>query len=185
MKKHIPYMVAFGWMIAVAVLAFLDGLAWSGERTRSAYLHGCAQGDRIYLAENMEKDAVLYVMDADGKVKDVSLASSVKKGSVFAKIDYEDSLYGVLTDRASMEENSGARYTIVQFDDQGRVTAQTPEYTMEQEGVLTGFSAEPKGFYLTVVLEDKTSAGAYFVGKEQLGSENSAEAASLKPEQTA
>lgn len=185
MKKHIPYMVALGWMIAVAVLAFLDGLAWSGERTRSAYLDGCAQGDRIYLVENMEKDAVLYVMDADGKVKDVSLASSVKKGSVFAKIDYEDSLYGVLMDRASMEENSGARYTIVQFDDQGRVTAQTPEYTMEQEGVLTGFSAEPKGFYLTVVLEDKTSAGAYFVGKEQLGSENSAEAASLKPEQTA
>ena len=46
MKKHIPYMVAFGWMIAVAVLAFLDGLAWSGERTRSAYLDGCAQGDR-------------------------------------------------------------------------------------------------------------------------------------------
>lgn len=185
MKKHIPYVVALGWMIAVAVLAFLDGLSWSRGRMRSAYLDGCAEGDRIYLVENMEKDAVLYVMDTDGEVQEVSLASSAKKGSVFAKIDYEDSLYGVLTDRASAEESSAARYTIVQFDDQGRVTAQTPEYTMEQKGVLTGFSAESKGFYLTVVLEDETSAGAYFVDKEQFGREDDTEAVSLKPVQMA
>ena len=48
MKKHIPYVVALGWMIAVAVLAFLDGLSWSRGRMRSAYLDGCAEGDRIY-----------------------------------------------------------------------------------------------------------------------------------------
>ena len=54
MKKQIPYIVALAFMIAVAVLAFLDGLTWSRERMRSAYLDGCMQGDRIYLVENME-----------------------------------------------------------------------------------------------------------------------------------
>ncbi len=47
MKKQIPYIVALAFMIAVAVLAFLDGLTWSRERMRSAYLDGCMQGDRI------------------------------------------------------------------------------------------------------------------------------------------
>lgn len=85
MKKRIPYIVAFAWMMAVAVLAFADGLAWSRERTRSAYLDGCAEGDRIYLVENMERDGILYVMDSDGTVKEVSLASAVEKGSFFCK----------------------------------------------------------------------------------------------------
>lgn len=181
MKKHIPYMAALGWMVAVAVLAFLDGLAWSTDRMRSSYLDGCAEGDRIYLVENMEKDAILYVMDSGGKVKDVSLASSVKKGSIFAGIDYEDSLYGVLKDRTSSKESSGVRYTVVQFDERGKMTAVTPEFTMEQEGELTGFSAEPEGFYLTMVLKDQTSAGAYFVDREELGDgEADKDAVSLK-----
>ena len=89
MKRHIPYIVALAWMMAVAVLAFADGLSWSRERTRSAYLDGCAVGDRIYLVENMERDGILYVMDSQGTVQEVSLASAVEKGSFFARIDYE------------------------------------------------------------------------------------------------
>lgn len=169
MKKQIPYIVALAWMMAVAVLAFADGLSWSRERTRSAYLDGCAQGDRIYLVENMERDGILYVMDSDGAVGEVSLASAVEKGSFFAKIDYEDALYGLMVKRAD-SEGAALRYRIVQFDDQGRMTAKTPEFTLQQRGVLTGFHAQPQGFYLTAVLEDQMSAAAYFVEKEELES---------------
>lgn len=170
MKKQIPYMVALAWMAAVAVLAFLDGLAWSRERTRSAYLDGCAQGDRIYLVENMEKDGVLYVMDSDGAVEEVSLASAVEKDSFFVKVDYEDGLYGLLARKPERQEESW-RYRIVQYDDRGRMTEKTQEFTLQQPGKLTGFCAEPKGFYLTVVLEGQEAAGAYFVEKEELGGE--------------
>ncbi len=170
MKKRIPYIVAFAWMMAVAVLAFADGLAWSRERTRSAYLDGCAEGDRIYLVENMERDGILYVMDSDGTVKEVSLASAVEKGSFFAKIDYEDALYGLMVKKADSEDTA-MRYRIVQFDARGQATVKTPEFTLQQEGVLTGFHAEPKGFYLTAVLEDQASAASYFVEKKELGSE--------------
>ena len=145
MKKQIPYIIALAFMAAVAVLAFLDGLTWSGERMRSAYLDGCMQGDRIYLVENMEKDGVLYVMDSDGAVEEVSLASAAEKGSFFVKIDYEDSLYGLLVKRES-EEAASWRYRIVQYDDQGRMTEKTPEFTLQQPGIVTGFTAEPKGF---------------------------------------
>lgn len=170
MKKRIPYIVAFAWMMAVAVLAFADGLAWSRERTRSAYLDGCAEGDRIYLVENMERDGILYVMDSDGTVKEVSLASAVEKGSFFAKIDYEDALYGLMVKKADSEDTA-MRYRIVQFDARGQATVKTPEFTLQQEGVLTGFHAEPKGFYLTAVLENQASAASYFVEKKELGSE--------------
>ena len=170
MKKQIPYIIALAFMAAVAVLAFLDGLTWSGERMRSAYLDGCMQGDRIYLVENMEKDGVLYVMDSDGAVEEVSLASAAEKGSFFVKIDYEDSLYGLLVKRET-DETASWRYRIVQFDDQGRVTEKTQEFILQQPGTVTGFHAEPEGFYLTVVLEDGASAGAYYVDKKELGSE--------------
>ena len=176
MKKQIPYIVALAFMIAVAVLAFLDGLTWSRERMRSAYLDGCMQGDRIYLVENMERDGVLYVMDSDGTVEDVSLASEVEKGSFFVKIDYEDSLYGLLVKRET-EEAASWRYRIVQYDDQGRMTEKTPEFTLQQPGIVTGFTAEPKGFYLTAVLEDGVSVGAYYVDKKELGSEEEEPAA--------
>ena len=176
MKKQIPYIVALAFMIAVAVLAFLDGLTWSRERMRSAYLDGCMQGDRIYLVENMERDGVLYVMDSDGAVEEVSLASEVEKGSFFVKIDYEDSLYGLLVKRET-EEAASWRYRIVQYDDQGRMTEKTPEFTLQQPGIVTGFTAEPKGFYLTAVLEDGVSVGAYYVDKKELGSEEEEPAA--------
>ena len=63
------------------------------------------------------------------------------------------------------------RYRIVQFDARGQATVKTPEFTLQQEGVLTGFHAEPKGFYLTAVLENQASAASYFVEKKELGSE--------------
>lgn len=181
MKKQIPYIIALAWMAAVAVLAFLDGLAWSRERMRSAYLDGCMEGDRIYLVENMEKDGVLYVMDSDGKVKEVSLASAVEKGSFFVKVDYEDSLYALLVKKTAAEE--ARRYRIVQFDDQGRIMEKTGEFTLQQPGTVTGFSAEAKGFYLTMVMEDQASAGAYFVDKKELGGETEEKLPSRKPEQ--
>lgn len=163
MKKQIPYLVALLWMIAVAMLAFLDGLSWSGDRKRSSYLDGCTVGDRIYLVENMEEDGILYVMDAKGKVKEVSLSSSAKAGTVFLKIDYEEGLYGLLA-----EKGEKIRYTIVQYDDQGRLLAKTPAYIIEEKGTLTGFSIEEQGFYLTTVQEGQTSAAAYFVDKQDL-----------------
>lgn len=174
MKRHIPYIVALAWMMAVAVLAFADGLSWSRERTRSAYLDGCAVGDRIYLVENMERDGILYVMDSQGTVQEVSLASAVEKGSFFARIDYEEALYGLMVKKAAGQD-AALQYRIVEFDDQGRVLAKTPEFTLHQPGTLTGFHAEAQGFYLTAVLEGQTSAGAYFVEKEALESEAAGE----------
>lgn len=182
MKKRIPYIVALAWMVAVAALAFADGYGWSRERARSAYLDGCVEGDRIYLVENMERDAVLYVMDSEGAVREVSLASVVDEGSFFAKIDYEDALYGLLVRKGALEEEP-LQYRIVQFDDQGRMMGKTAEFTLQQEGTLTGFHAEPRGFYLTVVPEDQASAAAYFVEKEELGSQD-AESAEETAEKT-
>nr|WP_300766029.1 hypothetical protein [uncultured Acetatifactor sp.] len=181
MKRHIPYIVALAWMMAVAVLAFADGLSWSRERTRSAYLDGCAVGDRIYLVENMERDGILYVMDSQGTVQEVSLASAVEKGSFFARIDYEEALYGLMVKKAAGQD-AALQYRIVEFDDQGRVLAKTPEFTLHQPGTLTGFHAEAQGFYLTAVLEGQTSAGAYFVEKEALESEAAGEQEQTKEE---
>ena len=175
MKKRIPYIVALAWMMAVAALAFADGYSWSKERARSAYLDGCVVGDRIYLVENLERDAVLYVMDSEGAVREVSLASAVDKGIFFAKIDYEDALYGLLVRKGALDD-APPQYRIVRFDDYGRMTEETPEFTLQQEGTLTGFHAEPKGFYLTAVLENQGSAAAYFVEKEELESREAADA---------
>ncbi len=163
MKKQIPYLVALFWMIAVAFLAFFDGLTWSSERKRSSYLDGCTAGEKTYLVENTEDEGILYVMDAKGRTKEVSLSSAVKPDHVFARIDYEDGLYAVL-----IKKEEPTHITIVQYDDQGRFLAKSPEFYIEEKGRLTGFCVQEQGFYLTTVQEGQQSAAAYFVDKQEL-----------------
>lgn len=176
MKKQIPYLVALLWMVAVAVLAFFDGLHWSAQRKMSSYLDGCIEGDRIYLVENIKGEGILYTMDSKGNVKEVSLASSVKPDSLFVKIDYREELYALL--RQKKHPNT---YYIAQYDDQGRYISCTPAFTIAEEGTVTGFWVDEKGCYLTTVQEDRISAAAYLIEKKELeNTEESEEPASLK-----
>lgn len=172
MKKRIPYIAALVWMMAVTVLAFLDGLTWSRERMRSSWLDGCEKEDRIYLVENMKEDGILYIMDSDGSVKHVTLSSSVKEGSIFGKIACKDHLYGVLVNEERQGEETGPLYTIVQFDEEGRPAVCSLEFAFLQQGQLTGFCVDEYGFYLTALQEGGKSASAYFIDMESLTAES-------------
>ena len=163
MKKQIPYLVALLWMVAVAVLAFLDGLNWSTQRKMSSYLDGCIEGDQIYLVENIEGEGILYVMDSKGNVKEVSLASSVKSDSLFVKIDYREGLYALLR-----EKGNPNTYYIAEYDNQGNYISCTPAFIIAEEGEVTGLWVDAKGYYLTTVQENKESAAAYFLERKEL-----------------
>lgn len=176
MKKQIPYLVALLWMVAVAVLAFLDGLNWSTQRKMSSYLDGCIEGDQIYLVENIEGEGILYVMDSKGNVKEVSLASSVKSDSLFVKIDYREGLYALLR-----EKGNPNTYYIAEYDNQGNYISCTPAFIIAEEGEVTGLWVDAKGYYLTTVQENKESAAAYFLERKELeDTKESQEAISLK-----
>ena len=176
MKKQIPYLVALLWMVAVAVLAFLDGLNWSTQRKMSSYLDGCIEGDQIYLVENIEGEGILYVMDSKGNVKEVSLASSVKSDSLFVKIDYREGLYALLR-----EKGNPNTYYIAEYDNQGNYISCTPAFIIAEEGEVTGLWVDAKGYYLTTVQENKESAAAYFLERKELeDTKESQEATSLK-----
>ena len=162
MKKQIPYLVALLWMVAVAVLAFLDGLNWSTQRKMSSYLDGCIEGDQIYLVENIEGEGILYVMDSKGNVKEVSLASSVKSDSLFVKIDYREGLYALLR-----EKGNPNTYYIAEYDNQGNYISCTPAFIIAEEGEVTGLWVDAKGYYLTTVQENKESAAAYFLERKE------------------
>lgn len=165
MKKRIPYVVAFVWMMAVVILAFIDGLSWSGERKRSSYHDGYIASDRVYLTENTEEQGILYVTDFRGKVQSVFLSGSVWPGSVFGKVDYKGGLLAVLA-KTVQEEETVTEYRIVQFDDQDTPVMASPVFRLLKGGVLTGFRAEDSGYYLTFVMDGGEAAGSYFVERQ-------------------
>ncbi len=168
MKKWIPYITGIVWVIAVAAMALLDGLSWSEERKGSALGDGLVVGQTAYLMENMEGDGILYVADMEGRILHVTLSSSVWEKSIFGRLCYrEGNLYGVLKARAE-EGGEAWEYKVVRFDAQGRADAQTPRFSMEEGGILTGFAATEEGCYLTFVLKGGEEAGVYFVDSGEL-----------------
>ncbi len=168
MKRRIPYIAAFVWMFIITALAFADGLSWSGERRVSSCSDGCVAGDRVYLAENIDKEGILYVSDLDGTVKNVWRSGSFQPGSMFGKVDYEEGFFAVLVSSGSGGKETVTDYRIVRFDDQTLPVAASPVLHMTKDGALTGFQVEKDGFYLTLVLEGGEEAGVYFVGKDQM-----------------
>ncbi|MDE5746898.1 MAG: hypothetical protein K2I21_04905, partial [Acetatifactor sp.] len=94
MGKRITYIAAFVWTLVILALVVADSSLWSNERRISSFHDGCVAGDKVYVAENIDGDGVLYVSDLSGKVEKVFLSSSVRPGSMFGKVDYQDGLYG-------------------------------------------------------------------------------------------
>ena len=168
MRKRIPYIAAFVWMLVITVLAFTDGLSWSNDRRISSYHDGCAAGNKVYFTENIHDQGILYLSDFRGKVEKVFVSGSVWQGSVFEKVDYQDGLYGVLSSRTMVGQEAVTEYRILQFDDQLLPVAASPRLRMVQDGILTGFQAEADGFYLTTVLNGGEEAGVYFVERQEL-----------------
>ncbi|MDE5590490.1 MAG: hypothetical protein K2J60_15330, partial [Acetatifactor sp.] len=168
MRKRIPYIAGFIWMLVIVALVVADGLLWSNERRISSFHDGCVAGSKVYVTENIDGEGVLYVSDLQGKVEKVFLSSSVCPGSTFEKVDYQDGLYAVLLSTATVGEEKVAEYRIVQFDDQIHPVAVSPGLHMTQAGVLTGFQAETGGFYLTMVSDGGEKACVYFVDRQKL-----------------
>ena len=63
MRKRIPYIAAFVWMLVITVLAFTDGLSWSNDRRISSYHDGCAAGNKVYFTENIDDQGILYLSE--------------------------------------------------------------------------------------------------------------------------
>ncbi|MDE6640508.1 MAG: hypothetical protein K2K63_08290 [Acetatifactor sp.] len=168
MKKRILYIAAFMWMLVILALVVADGLLWSNERRISSFHDGCVAGSKVYVTENIDGEGVLYVSDLQGKVEKVFLSSSIRPGSTFGKVDYQDGLYGVLLSTATVGEETVTEYRIVQFDDRIHPVAVSPGLHMAQAGVLTGFQAETGGFYLTMVSDGGKKACVYFVDRQKM-----------------
>ena len=152
-SRRMIYAVILIWTVLVAALACADSAGWNQERKTAAYLDGCQGGNQVYLIENLGEDSVLYTADPEGNVSSVTRSSSLWRDSVFCQVAWSDCLYGVLKSLSAPAGQTGAVYRIVRFDESGKPEALTPEFLMEGEGTLTGFSAERAGLYLTFVTD--------------------------------
>ncbi len=166
--RRITYIMVAVWTVLVAVLAAADCVERAQERMTASYLDGCAVEDRYFLIENTKDDGILYVTDLQGKAYSVTRSSAVWKGSEFCRVASGDGVFALLRQTVRAEGETGARYRIVQFDENGKAYAMTPELLIGQEGILTGFAADGQDFYLTVVMDAGAKAAAYTVERSAL-----------------
>ena len=169
MKKSLSAcVIAFVWTAIMAFIVVSDYTNWSNERQTSAYQGGCAGADRLYLIENMEDEGILYVMDVGGDIQDVTKSSDIWEGSSFVKAVYTEGIYVVLAKTAMKDDAFVTEYRIVSLDEDGKALAKTSVFQMAKEGILSGFTVDEAGFYLTLVMNSGGEAGAFFVERENL-----------------
>ncbi len=168
MRKRVPFLIGILWAVVIVVLACAGSLSWNSERKVSVCKDGYSVGNTCYLLEELEEDSVLYVTDKRGRVKELTLSSSLWPESVFEKVDYEDAFYAVLKAKVPGKNETETGYKIVRFDDEGKPDGISASFYVGKDGILTGFQAAKEGFYLTFIMDSGETAGMCFVEGEEI-----------------
>ena len=159
MKKSIPFIIGILWLIAIAVIAFYDGISFSHRESMNLCQDGLAVEGHYYIMDNRESESVVYQIEQDYSVSQIFFTNDYKENVTISQIAYYDSLFVLL-----QEKESG--YRIIELDDVMQVIGQSGLLSLKEKGSISGFVADEKGFYLTLIGEDRETVFTYFLEKE-------------------
>ena len=159
MKKSIPFIIGILWLMAIAVIAFYDGISFSHRESMNLCQDGLAAEGHYYIMDNRESESVVYQIEQDYSVSQIFFTDDYKEYVTISQIAYYDSLFVLL-----QEEERG--YRIIELNDVMQVVSQSGLLSLKEKGSISGFAADEKGFYLTLIGEDRETVFTYFLEKE-------------------
>ncbi len=165
MKKRIIiilYIISF--VISLFILAWFLTNA-SADVAYDAYSNYVEDGGRIYYSRNLRNRGLIFDLAKSGKVSKIFSSKSEDMASIREISVFDDSIYAVLSD---MDDEGEEYYRIFELDRKLVPIAKTASFTLPDEEILSGFSAEKSGLFLTVLRKDGSYARVYGIDRDYL-----------------
>ncbi len=164
----ILYIISF--TVSIFVFAsFMNGRSATVEYT--AYTQGAYSGDKIFLAANVAGCGRIFRMDADGDVRAMFSSREADEERVELIDVNNEGVYAVLSTIQQADADDGTEssvfYRIIFMDHKLRLLSETETFLLGDE-IISGFSAESGGLYLTTLAGDGSYASVYGINNSEL-----------------
>ena len=162
LKKRLTiilYIISFTASIFVLV-AMMEKYGISVEYT--AFSNVAEIDGHTYFSQNTQEEGLLFDISNKANVARIFSTLSVGENRIEAISLNGENIYLVLSSYIENADDtnfySETAYRIVCIDRRFRLKTETDRFTISEEEVLSGFSAEPTGLFLTMLKKDGSTA---------------------------
>ncbi len=152
----------------------------------NAYSHYSIDGNNIYYTQNLSDKGLIFKMDGGGKVSKIFATTQAGEERVLGVSTYDGNVYAVLSsyveDKTSGEGETITAYRIACLDSKLSVLTKTEKFALDKEEVLSGFSAEPTGLFMTMLKKDGSYTKTYGISLTALKPENELDGSDIRVE---
>lgn len=183
MRKKLGIVINCIWVLLVLLTGAAD--CRSRYRNISGSLKDTymAQAEPfLYVADNTDGEAKLYRIDAEGELLTGSEAFGTGTDCRFMGITVGQNVYTLIREAYDGDDGRAYQYRISEYTQELKPVSGGQPIRLAETGMVTGFSVDESGYYLTVVDTDGTGAFAYRVSGE---STNTAETETIEAEEVA
>ncbi len=141
----------------------------------TSYSHYTAVGSDIYYAQNISGTGVIFKLNGRGRVSRMFLSKSIGDTRVLGLTSKDGNVYAVLSgfletpsedDDKSLD--STPTYTLVCLDKNLNLQTKTARFAIDDSELVTGFSAEAKGLFVTTISTDGSVIKVYSIDESSL-----------------
>ena len=142
--------------------------------------------DHIYYSQNMIDQGLLFDMSQKGDVARIFSSRTVGEDRISAISVKGENIYLVLESYYQKENEqdntveTGTIYRIVCLDRKFRVQSLTDRFLIAQDEILSGFSAEQNGLFVSMIREDGSYVRVYSINPSVLRPEDQLTGESIK-----
>ncbi|MCR5402651.1 MAG: hypothetical protein K6E91_02395 [Butyrivibrio sp.] len=140
-----------------------------------SYRQYAVEGSRIYYSDNLREGGFIFSMDSKGIVSHMFSAKETGDDRILGLSVNEGKVYAVLStfieQKDEKDENaldSEPCYRIICLDNKLKLQTQTQKFTINEDEMFSGFSAEPTGLFLTMISKDGAYVKVYGVDQHFL-----------------
>ena len=165
----ILYIISFTASIFILV-AVIERRGVDVEYT--AFSNAAEIDGHLYFSQNLNGKGLLFDLSSKGNVSRIFSSTSIGDDRIAALSVNGENIYMVLSSYIEEADDEGfssvTAYRIVCLDRKFRLKTQSERFTISEDEVLSGFSAEPTGLFLTMLRKDGSYVKVYCINPSVL-----------------
>jgi hypothetical protein len=141
----------------------------------TSYSQYTSSGSDIYYAQNIRGTGAVFKMNGKGRVSKLFLTKSVDDTRILGISAYDGNVYAVLSGFIEKDDeedddalDSTTTYHLVCLDKNLNLELKSPKFTIGEHEIVTGFSAEGTGLFITTVSDDGADIKVYCIDVSNL-----------------
>ncbi len=173
-KRLIIILYIISFTISIFIFAYIMGRV-SVDVECTSHNQYVVDGGNIYFVQNNRKEGFLFTMNTKGRVSEMFISRGQDNGRILSLSVNEGKIYIVqqtFIEQKSTEDEDAIvsipAYRLTCLDNKLNLESQSPKFVIDDSEILTGFSAEATGLFMTFLTSDGMIAKVYSVAPEVL-----------------